>query len=456
MQHLRVARDCTKIEQQTLSRVVGPKMRLIGSRGVNIAPMIAYRRPPTHGDGMETKRAATFACIKRSETCFALILVVSLYGVSAAFAAPFTPTSDNQVLERLPLSAAPYDRELRTLRAALDGAPGTLDIALKLAQFYIRIGKIESDPRYYGYAQGVLQPWWNEPEASAKVRLLRAMIRQNRHDFSGALQDLAQVLSVEPGNIQAWLTRAVIMKLQANYDEARLSCLPLAESRDPLLAVTCLSDVNSLNGRAQASYEFLQDVLREREGASQDQRVWSLTVLAEISMRMGRNDDAERFFKEALGVGRQSAYLLAAYADFLLDQGRAAEVADLLADKTSVDSLLLRLALAKQQLAAADLPEFVAKIGDRFAASKMRGENFHQGDEARFALRLQGRAEDALRLAKANWAAQREPQDARVLLETSLAVRDRAAAQPVLDFLARTRLEHVRLKSLAAEIERLP
>jgi thioredoxin-like negative regulator of GroEL len=386
----------------------------------------------------------------------AFAFCTTLVSPLAGLAEPFVPTSDDQVLERLPISAEPFNKELRDMRAALDGAPGNLDLALKLAQIYVKIGKVESDPRYYGYAQGVLQPWWKAKEPPSNVLLLRALIRQNRHDFDGALQDLAQILLKEPGNIQAWLTRAVILKVRARYDQARLSCLPLAESKDPLLAITCLSDVDSLIGRAQESYNFLREFLRGHKPTSEEQHLWSLTVLAEIAARIGRNEEAEQFFKEALAARRQSAYLLAAYADFLLDQGRSAEVAALLADRTSVDTLLLRFALAKQQLKAEDLPDVVGKIRDRFAASRLRSENFHQGDEARFALYLLGRPQDALRLAEANWTSQREPQDARILLEAALAVRDRAAAQPVIELLTQTGMEHVQLKLLAAELEKLP
>ena len=46
----------------------------------------------------------------------------------------------------------------------------------------------------------------------------------------------------------------------------------------------------------------------------------------------------------------------------------------------------------------------------------------------------------ALQLARENWATQREPADARILLEAALAAGDPAAARPVLDWLERTGL----------------
>jgi hypothetical protein len=63
-------------------------------------------------------------------------------------------------------------------------------------------------------------------------------------------------------------------------------------------------------------------------------------------------------------------------------------------------------------------------------------------------LHLLDRPRAALELARRNWATQREPADARILLEAALAANDPAAAQPVLDWLGRTGLEHVGLQAL--------
>ena len=125
-----------------------------------------------------------------------MIIVIALIFAPALLAVPFIPDKDEQVLERLPVAANPVNRELRDLRNRLNANPGQLDPAIKLSKRYIELGKAEADPRFYGYAQGVLKPWWDSPEPSSEVMLLRALILQNRHDFDSALHDLKTLLHI--------------------------------------------------------------------------------------------------------------------------------------------------------------------------------------------------------------------------------------------------------------------
>ena len=77
----------------------------------------------------------------------------------------------------------------------------------------------------------------------------------------------------------------------------------------------------------------------------------------------------------------------------------------------------------------------------------------HEKEESRFALALLGEAPRALALARSNFAVQREPADARVLLEAALAAREPAAAAPVLQWLADAGIESAVLQALAARLK---
>ncbi|MDD1612450.1 MAG: hypothetical protein LUQ57_04840 [Methylococcaceae bacterium] len=382
-------------------------------------------------------------------------LITSFMPFHQAFAAPYQPGHDTQVLERLPAASGLANLELRRLRNQLAANPDQITLAVDLAERYVARGKAEADPRYYGYAEGLLKNWWQMPEPPPKVLLIRALIKQHRHDFDSALEDLDKLLRRQPENAQGWLTRAMIQLVQARYTDGLKSCAPLIEFGDTLLAATCLAQVNSLMGQAQKSYEFLLDAFTHQAEAPAELRQWTLTVLADIAARLNKTIDAEKHFSEAAGIENPNVYLFVAYADFLLDQRQPQKVLALLQDKNRVDALFLRIALAKKQMADHELDQAIDELEARFAASRLRGENLHQGDEARFALHLLNKPEDALRLATANWQAQREPKDARILLEAALAAQNAEAAKPVLDLLNTTKMEHPQLWQLAAQIEKL-
>ncbi len=186
------------------------------------------------------------------------------------------------------------------------------------------------------------------------------------------------------------------------------------------------------------------------------ERIWITTILAETSARIGAIRDAEQYSAEAFKVSIKDQYLLGAYADFLLDQGRHGDVVSLLRSETRADGLLLRLALAEQALNIPSSKHHITELAARFAASRERGTSVHVREEARFTLALLKDAKQALPLAQANWNVQREPADARILLESALADRNRSAAQPVIDWLKTNNMEDFRLQQLAKQILEAP
>ena len=370
---------------------------------------------------------------------------------SMTFGEPFLPQQDAQVLERLSRSAFdPAAREIRSLRANLLRDRHNPDVAVALATRLIEQARSDGDPRFLGQAQAVLAPWLNQATPPPSALLLRATIRQNAHEFDLALADLDAVLSMQPTNAQAWLTKASIYQVQGRYEEARRACQPLFRLTGRHIALTCVNDIASLTGQAAASRESLTASLN-RPGLSPRERLWVLTILAETSVRMGDAKAAETFFAETRATGIKDYYLLGAYADFLLDQGRAPEVITLLQHETRADGLLLRLTLAEQNLDLPAATNHTTELAARFAASRERGTRVHMREEARFTLELLHDPKTALTLAQANWEIQKEPWDARLLLESALAVGSRNAARPVIAWLNTNHAEYIRLQRLAAQ-----
>ena len=140
-------------------------------------------------------------------------------------------------------------------------------------------------------------------------------------------------------------------------------------------------------------------------------------------------------------------YLLAAYADFLLRGHRPADALALLADAPPADPLALRIALAEKQLGRLDTAR-VDSLSYRLQLALDGLDTTHAREAAYFALYVLDDPQLALQRALANWNVQREPIDARLVLEAALAAHRAADARPVLDWLASSGCEHVDLLQL--------
>jgi len=376
-----------------------------------------------------------------------------LCAASGAVAAPRLPTSDAEVLERLPARAEdPRRREMSDLRRALAADPQNLTLALRLTRRYYAEVAAEGDPRYIGYAQAALAPWWGLADPPVAARTMRAILLQFNHQFDPALADLKSAVAAEPDNAEAWAWLAAISMVRADYAQARSACERFAPLTTLSIAAGCRAQVDAASGRAPAAASALRAALKADTAADAGERLWALTRLAEIEERLGRSPAAEAAYREALALGIADGYLLAAYADFLLDRGRAAEVLTLLQGKERSDLLLLRLALAAKAVGNPALAGWQRDLGARFDAAKLRGDTVHQKEESRYALQLLGDAPRALLLAQQNYAVQREPADARILLEAAVAAKQPAAAEPVLSWMRSSGIESEVLRNLARQL----
>ena len=372
-------------------------------------------------------------------------------------AAPFTPQTDAQVLERVPARRTdPAAREMQALRQAWRDQPQNLQTATALAWRYQLEVAATGDPRYIGYIQSVLQPWWALSNPPAEVRVLRAVVLQFDHQFAPALLDLAAVLDAQPGHPQALAWQLAIQMVQASYPAAKVTCERLAAQASSLVGAACQAQVQAMTGQAQTAAQTLRSALNLPGPVDAGERLWSLTRLAEIEAHRGDKLAAQAAFEQALALGQEDVYLQAAYADFLLDQGRAADVVARLKDRARADVLLLRLALAAKAAGDPRSAEAGRELQARFDAARLRGDTSHRKEESRYALALQGDVPRALQLARENWAEQREAADARTLLEAALAARDRAAAQPVFQWLNESRFDSALLKPLLDQLKALP
>lgn len=386
-----------------------------------------------------------------------------------ARAAPFTPQRDDEVVERLPqrLDAGWRSRQAAVARGAQD-----LPQALQTAREAIANSRRLGDPRELGLAQAALAPWWALAAPPPSVRLLRATVRQSQHDFEGALADLDALVRDAAGSppslrAQALLNRATVRQVTGRLAEAQADCTLLSGAAFSALgaplaiaARACLAELRSLQGEPDEAERLLADLARTapRDG-------WLALVRAELAERRGDARVAQAGYQVALQDGDE-VYARAAHADWLLRQGRAAEVLQALpAAAAQADALALRRAIALRHTRDPAAGAAAAALQARFDEARLRGDATHAREEARFLLDVvapgqrPGSAEAraslaaALRMAQANWRRQKEPADALLLARAALAADDGAGLAGLRGFVQRTGWKDVRLAAVDRSLQ---
>jgi hypothetical protein len=343
----------------------------------------------------------------------------------------------------------------RALKAALARPAADPEQRLGAAQRLIEAGRASGDPRTLGYAEAQLAAWPADDERTpVEALLLHATIAQARHDFERARALLARVLErsapQSAAHLQALLTRANVALVVGDHTAARSDCARLrAAALD--IGLICAAAVDASSGRLDAAVAALNLAARRTDGAV---RAWALALLAQCHEQRGARALAAVAYRAALAAGDDLVTRLA-FADFLLAEGALEEARRLLAALPPADGVLLRRwRLAR--LAGEDAAALQAALDARLREADMRADGsalLHARDWGAFALE-RGDAAEALRLARANWRTQREPEDLLLLARAAAASGDRAALAEVRSWIEKTGLQDVRLAALLSGARR--
>ena len=377
-----------------------------------------------------------------------------------AQAAPFTPKSDAEVVERLPGRASdPSIRRVDSLRKQLAARPDDAALRIEIARRYFDMAMAQGDPRYVGYASAALAPLEKSTTSNANYPRALGLIQQFSHNFEGALTNLNKAAVLNPQSPEPLLWRTAIFMVQARYAEATAECkrvMPLVATTQPLLGTGCTAYVQATTGQLGAAFQTLSaEVAAQAPVLTKTDPgllLWEDTRLAEMANRLGRFDKAQAYFTEAMALGVTDQFLLGAYSDFLLAQKRPVEVIKLLSDWERSDILLLRLALAGKDTRDPRAAGWATQLRDRFQAATLRGDRLHEQEAARFELDIENNPVKALKLASNNYAVQKEPRDAETLMRAALAAGQPKAAQPALDWMTSSGYEDPPMQALAVKL----
>jgi Flp pilus assembly protein TadD len=202
----------------------------------------------------------------------ALLALLASTTPGRARSEPYTPRSDQDVLERLPEQLG----EARPAKASSDPEQAERRVREQL-ELYQRT----SDPRFLGRAEAQLGAFWSLAEPPLALAVLRAKVRASNHEFEAALRDLDRVLASDSSQAQARFERATILAVLARHDAAARDCSQLRPLVPALFAAGCEALVAGATGRARQAREILERELERARAATPAQVAWAESLLVE-------------------------------------------------------------------------------------------------------------------------------------------------------------------------------
>jgi tetratricopeptide (TPR) repeat protein len=364
--------------------------------------------------------------------------------LSLATAERFVPGEPGFLVLELPERSS--RAELAALEREAKADPRDARLAERLAARYLDLARSRREPRYFGRAESIAAPWIERHDAPVGLLVAYADALQFRHEFPRAVLVLNRALGRDARHARALLMRASIRIVQGEHHEARSDCGALLGIGESSAAGLCLANVLGATGDLERATRLVDTLLAH--AAPLAERVWGLSLAAEFATRRGDDRSAERLLREALALSPGEEPVRTALCDILLSRGDARGALAMLEVERPSAGLLVRRAWAQSLLGSPEAVASAARVEELFALADRRGERTHLREQALFALRLGGDPREALELARANFAVQREAIDVRLLHDAAHVAGEQAALAELAAWVHARRYEDRRLTAV--------
>ena len=366
-----------------------------------------------------------------------MLIVLFLSAVAAAAQAAaadrFVPSDPKFVVANV--KTALPDPPLRDLIARWRQNPSEETASVALAEGFLERAHRLREPMYIGRAEAVLAAAVRRPAASSTEQRLYAQTLQYRHDFSAAEGVLGNALRAAPYDAAARAQRASLRLVRGDFAGARADCSRLLSSggAGQAIALACLAQVQASSDRLSQAQSLLAAYPAPPVHDAAIRAYW-LTVRGELFERANQLDRAIVDYGAALALEPQNDSIRATLADALLARGERHDARELLNVERPGLALLVRRAACAS---GAERETLRAQAVAWLALERARGDSVHAREAALLALD-DGDAAGALAAAQANFRAQKELADVRLLARAAVAAHDPDARQQLLEWLRST------------------
>ncbi len=230
------------------------------------------------------------------------------------------------------LQASPYvDQRIayakEQIKKQKDRPQGYSDLAIALA----RRARETDDPAYLKQAEDAINDSLRVAPANFEARKARVIVRLQQNRFADALEE-AQALNKQVADDN--LTYGLIADAQialGNYQEAEKATqfmIDMQQVNAP--GIKRGAELRELFGFPEGANDWWNSALRITSANDTEERAWILTRMAQVQLRVGKKDIADKYLQQAFALDPDYPWALTAMAMVRMAQERPAEAVDLL------------------------------------------------------------------------------------------------------------------------------
>jgi tetratricopeptide (TPR) repeat protein len=264
----------------------------------------------------------------------------------------FTASADDlRFASHVPGSSMNTDDQIAIYQKWAKGDPANIQTQNLLAAAYIQKTRETADPGYLQRSDALVGRVLARDPRNYEAWRLRNIIELNRHHFSVVADYAGQLTVRAPSDPQNWGTLGDAFMELGRYSDAEKAYGKMAAIKGSLFSLNRLAYYKFVMGDAPGALSAMRQAL-EDGALYPENKAWCLADLGSMYFKLGKLDDAERSYREAIAAFPGQHLAHAGLGVVLAARGRSSE---------AIESYLHAQAIVP-------LPQYAGALADLYAA----------------------------------------------------------------------------------------
>jgi tetratricopeptide (TPR) repeat protein len=229
--------------------------------------------------------------------------------------------------------------------------PANIQTENLLAAAYIQKTRETADPGYLERSNALVARVLSQQPKNYEAWLLRNIIELNRHHFSIVADYATQLTTRAPSDPQNWGTLGDALMELGRYSDAEKAYTKMAAIKVSLFSLNRLAYYKFVTGDATAALSAMRQAV-EAGAPYPENKAWCLADLGSMYFKLGKLDEAEKSYREAIAAFPGQHLAHAGLGAVLASRGRSRE---------AIESYIHAQAIVP-------LPQYSGALADLYAA----------------------------------------------------------------------------------------